>query len=236
MRGPPPGDSEPERFEPDALADLPAELALSQLPGGRHGLPRSFVARNQRLRIVNAMLRVLPVHGYAKTTIAHITAEAGVSRGAFYAQFDSKLDCFQETYGLAAAWLCERVERAASAEDEWPLRVRAAVAEALRLLAGNPPLAHLLTVMPSQAGAAARERQLACLSRFAATLRAGRPARRGLPADLEELLLGGVLALIARYVDTGRVEQLPEATAELVQYLLIPYLEPGEPARIAKAA
>jgi hypothetical protein len=33
--------------------------------------------------------------------------------------------------------------------------------------------------------------------------------------------------MIARYVDTGRTEQLPEATAELLEYLLIPYLRVG---------
>lgn len=236
MRGQPPGEDESERFEPGAFTDLPAELALSQLPGGRHGLPRAFVVRNQRLRIVNAMLRVLPRQGYSRTTIANVTSEAGVSRGAFYAQFESKEDCFLETYGVATRWLCKRVEAAAPAEEEWPIRVRAAVTEVLRLLSGNPPLAHLIAVEPSRAGAVARTRQQTCLARFAEALRAGRPARGQLPADLEELLLGGVLSLIARYVERGEVERLPEATAELVQYLLIPYLEPGEPGRIAAEA
>jgi hypothetical protein len=54
--------------------------------------------------------------------------------------------------------------------------------------------------------------------------------------ELDEMLLGGVLSHLAFYVDSGRAEQLPEATAELVQYLLIPYLEPGETRRIAEEA
>jgi AcrR family transcriptional regulator len=233
---PPYGGAEPERFEPDVLADLPPELALSRLPPGRHGLPRSFIVRNQRLRIVAAMLRVLPRHGYPGTTIGHLTEEAGVSRASFYGQFRGKEDCFLATYDLAAGWLCEHVERAVSADDEWPARVRAGVSEALRLLAANPPIAHLIAVESLQAGPVARERQQACLARFAETLRAGRPSRADLPAELEELLLGGVVALIARYVDTGRAEQLPGATAQLVQYLLIPYLEPEETRRIVDEA
>lgn len=236
MRVPPQGDGEPERFEPGAFDDLSPELALSQLPGGRHGLPRAFVTRNQRLRIVNALLRVLPEHGYAETTIAHITQEAGVSRGAFYAQFEGKEDCFLETYALAAAWLCDRIESAAASQDGWPDQVRASVAEALRLLAGNPPLAHLIAIEPPRAGAAARARQQDCLTSLGEALRAGRPPRSELPAELEELLLGGAFSLIVRYVDSGEVEQLPLATSELVQYLLIPYLEPGEPRRIADQA
>lgn len=233
---PPPGEPEPERFEPDALAELPAEFALARLPVGRHGLPRAFVVRNQRLRIVAAMLQALPKHGYPELTIGHLTEEAGVSRAAFYRQFANKEECFLATYDLAGEWLCERVEAAAAAQADWPARVLAGVSEALRLLAGNPPLAHLLAVEVMQAGPVVRARQQACLARFAEALRAGRPQPDELPVELEEMLLGGVVATIGRYVDGGRVEQLPEATAELVQYLLIPYMEPGETKRIASQA
>ncbi len=72
--------------------------------------------------------------------------------------------------------------------------------------------------------------------RLAGTLRAGRPRDPELPPDLEELLVGGAFAHIARYIDAGRVEDLPEATRELLQYLLIPYLDPGETKRIADQA
>jgi len=226
----------PERFEPRALAGQPSQRSAERLPPGRHKLPRSFVADNQRMRIVAAMLQVLPLHGYPRTTIGHVTQEAGVSRAAFYEQFEDKEDCFLETYDLAGQWLCERVERAVDTGGEWSTRVRAGISEALRLLADNPPLARLFAVEVLQAGSAARERQQACLARFAATLHAGRPDGEQLPAELEEMLLGGVITTIGRYVDAGRTEQLPEATAELVEYLLIPYLGLGETKRIARAA
>jgi len=215
---------EPERFDPRALASLPPELALARLPAGRHGLPRSFVAHNQRLRIVAGLLRVLPEHGYPATTIGHITGEAGVSRAAFYQQFAGKEECFLATYDLAGGWFCECVERSVAAETEWPARIRTGAAEALRLLAANPLVAHLMAVEVPQAGRAARDRQQAMLDRFAAALRAGHPGRAELPEDLADLLLGGVVSLIARYVDSGRTEQLPEATAALVELLLIPYI------------
>ncbi len=216
MPGPSPADADPERFEPGNLPELPAELALSQLPSGRHGLPRSFVARNQRLRIVAAMLRVLPEHGYAELTIGHLTREAGVSRASFYSQFKSKEECFLATYDIAAEWLCERVEAAAPAGERWSESVRASVQEAMRLLAANPDIAHLIAVEALQAGTAARRRRQACIEHLAEILRASRAEDAELPEDLEELLIGGTLSLVGHYVDTGRIGQLPDATADLV--------------------
>lgn len=228
--------AEPERFDPVALAAQPERRPHGRLPAGRHKLPRSFVACNQRMRLVGAMLRVLPKLGYPRITIGHLTQEAGVSRAAFYQQFRSKEECFLVAYALAGEWLCEQVERAVDADDEWPGRVRAGVSAALRSLAANPPLARLFAVEVLQAGPVARERQQACLARLAAALRAGRPEGDQLPPELEEMLLGGVITTIGRYVDASRTEQLPEATSELVEYLLIPYLGPGETRRIARAA
>jgi AcrR family transcriptional regulator len=223
---------EPPRFDPAGFAELPDKLALGKLPPGRHGLPRSFVVRNQRLRIVAALLRMLPLHGYAETTIGHITREARVSRAAFYGQFAGKEECFLEAYDLASAWLCDGVEEVV-ADEPWPARVRTGVGEILRLLAANPPLAHLIAIEALQAGAAARKRQQASLARLAEILRLGRPARPELPGDLEQLLLGGALSVLARHVENDKIEQLPEIEAALVECLLIPYLGPGESKRIA---
>jgi AcrR family transcriptional regulator len=211
---------EPPRFDPAGLAELPDELTLGRLPVGRHGLPRSFVVRNQRLRIVAAMLRILPRRGYAETTIGDVTNEAGVSRAAFYGQFAGKEDCFLATYELVSRWLCESVERAVAGRDEWPDRVRVGVAEALRLLAVNPEVAHLVAIEALQAGPAARRQQRASLIRFTDALRAGRPSPQCGP-DLEELLLGGALSLVARYVEDERTAQLPDVgTTTLSLYFL----------------
>lgn len=217
------------RFESGALEGLPAELAMARLPAGRHGLPRSFVAHNQRLRLIAAMLRVLCEHGYPAVTIGHLTAEASVSRGAFYDQFDSKEDCFLAAFDVAGSWFCERLEAAVEGEEDWRERIRIGAAETLKLMADNPPVAHLMAVEVLQAGRVARERQQALLDRFAAALRADHPGRPELPEDVATLLLGGVVALIARYVDSDRAEQLPEATTALVGFLLIPYPGGEEP-------
>jgi len=219
---------EPE-FGRGKLGGLPAELAMARLPSGRHGLSRSFVAENQRLRLLAATLRQLPQRGYPALTIGHITAEAGVSRAAFYKQFESKEECFLATYDVASGWLCEEVEAAVGGIDDWEQRVRVGTAEALRLLAANPLVAHLVAVEVYRASKAARERQHAMLDRFASALRAGHPGRPELPDDMADLLLGGVVALIGRYVAAGQADRLQEATEALVGFLLIPYIGGGEP-------
>ena len=225
-----PMSSSPKSPDPGELAALPAELAMARLPAGRHGLSPSFVAQNQRLRMFAALLRVLPQHGYAATTIGHITGEAAVSRAAFYRQFVDKEECFLATYDSISEWFCQRVEGAVATAPDWRERIRDGTSEALRLLAANSSVAHLMVVEAPQVGRAGRERQQALMDRFAEVLRADHPGREGLPDDLANLLLGGVVSQIARYVDAGRAEHLPEATRVLVEYLLIPYIG-GEEAK-----
>jgi AcrR family transcriptional regulator len=227
-------DESSDRGEQD-LNDSPflTELLLARLPSGRHGLPRSFIAQNQRFRIAVAMLRVLPKRGYAETTIGDIAAEGNVSRTAFYEHFKDKEACFLETFDLCASWFCEQVEAAVAGEDDWRGRVRTGATEALRLLATNPLVAHLFAVEAAQAGLHGRERRDLMLQRFATVLRADHPGRTDLPDDLADMLLGGFVTLVARYVDRGRTEQLPEATRGLVEYLLIPYLGGEEASALA---
>jgi AcrR family transcriptional regulator len=173
------------------------------------------------------MLRSLPEHGYSGITIGHLTEEAGVSRAAFYGQFSSKQECFLAAYDLAGDWLVERVETVLRGAGELHERVGAGVVEALRLLATNPPLARLFAIDAIQAGRASRERQRACIARISAALwDSGDGPRR--PSELDEMLLAGALATVARYVDAGRVEQLPEASEEVVRYLLTPHAAVGQ--------
>ncbi|MET0558159.1 MAG: TetR/AcrR family transcriptional regulator [Solirubrobacterales bacterium] len=219
-RAEPPDGKESSRFE----AALPEELLMARLPTGRHGLPRSFIESNQRLRIIAAMLRVLPDRGFPATTIGDITSEASVSRAAFYEHFADKEACFVATFDFCARWLCEQIEVAVEAEADWRDRIRSGIAETLSLLAANPLVAHLIAIECAQVGRVGRQRQQALQGSFAVVLREGHSGRADIPNDFADLLLGGALSLVARYVDAGRAEQLVEATRTLVEFVLIPYL------------
>src|SRR6187455_2663699 len=77
---------------PAEAPEYPPELA--GLPPGRHGLPREFVAHNQRERLIAGLAEAVAENGYAGTTIAHIPRQAAVSRRTFYEHFSSKDECF----------------------------------------------------------------------------------------------------------------------------------------------
>src|SRR6201996_7654796 len=74
---------------------------MDRLPRGRHGLSPEFVARNQRERLIAALILTLDEVGYQKTTVSMIGRRAAVSKSDFYKHFDSKDECFIAAYDYA---------------------------------------------------------------------------------------------------------------------------------------
>jgi len=211
----------------------PPELA--RLPPGRHGLPRQFVARNQRDRLTAGMIATIAEKGFHAATITGISAAAGVSRRTFYTYFESKEDCFLATYDTIIAYLQGVAEEAAATEPRWPRRLRAAMVALLRALAANPDLARFILIEPQRAGGSIAERQRS------ATEMALNDLGRGLPEDVsaptrevQHALLAGMAALVARAVEAGEGEHLEALQTELVEILLTPYVGREEAAAVAK--
>ena len=128
---------------------------LSRLPPGRHGLPREFVVQNQRERLIAGLAEAVAEHGYAGTTIAHITREAAVSRRTFYEHFSSKDECFVSAYDSVMTELRDRVGEAFERKEEWPQAVKAAIAAMLEFLTQEPSLATTLAITAVHTGVAA---------------------------------------------------------------------------------
>lgn len=227
----------PTGAHPDPFAlelDYSTEPILARLPRGRHGLPRDFVARNHRYRLLGAAIEAVAERGYAATTVSDITRHAAVSRRAFYDHFSDKGDCFLAAYDVAVEWLFDSVGTSVDGEEEWSRALVRAVERTLELLAADPRLARICTVEIFLAGAAGVSRHEALLGRLAALLSRGRelsPYGELLPPQLEEALVGGAVSLVARYVHAGRAEQLRELTPVLGELLLNPYLGPNRARR-----
>jgi AcrR family transcriptional regulator len=211
--------------------------ASPRLPAGRHGLPREFVAQNQRERIVTALVDTVAARGYHATTVAHITKAASVSRRTFYEHFDDKEACFLAAYEMVAEHIRASMEAAAAAFDEWPQKVRAALATMLRFLAGEPELARICMIEPVAAGGEIAARHRASMQALVEILKAGRPEHAGerpLPEATEETLVGGIVSLIVREISAGRTAELEKLLPDLTELTLSPYVGPEKAEELAK--
>ncbi len=217
--------------------DFPPELA--RLPPGRHGLPREFVARNQRERLIAGLAEAVAENGYAGTTIAHITRHAAVSRRTFYEHFGSKDECFVAAYDTVMTELQKRVRAAYDQEEEWPQAVRAGIAAMLEFLTAEPSLARLSMVEALVAGPVVIERYDAAIQSLVPFFEAGRRGRSaeilaGLSSTTEEALVGGMVSLISRRIFAGRSEELESLLPDLVEFTLTPYLGSSDAAEVAR--
>ena len=218
--------------------EYPPELA--RLPPGRHGLPREFVSRNQRERLIAGLAEAVAENGYAGTTIAHITRHAAVSRRTFYEHFNSKDECFIAAYDTVMTELNRRVGDAFEQEEEWPQAVRAGLAAMLDFLISEPHLARLSMVEALVAGPVVVERYDAAIQSLVPYFEAGREGRSdevlaGLSSTTEEALVGGIVSLISRRIFADRTEELEALLPDLVEFALTPYLGSAEAAKVARA-
>jgi AcrR family transcriptional regulator len=203
-------------------------------PRGRHRLPPEVIARSQRERLLEATIRVAAEKGYAATTVADLTREAGISRTTFYAMFADKEACFLAAYDGVVDALVRRVAAAYEAGEDWPQRARAGLAALLDALAEEPEVARLALVDVGAAGPAAQRRYRAALQRLTPFFDEGRdfaPGGRNLPANTSRMAIGAVAGLISDEVTEGRAEYLPNLLSEVLFATLVPYIGPAAATR-----
>jgi AcrR family transcriptional regulator len=209
---------------------------LGRLPPGRHGLPREFVAENQRNRLTAAMIAVVAENGYHDATITQIAAAAGVSRRTFYSYFSSKEECYFDTYDVIVEHLREAAGKAAAEQGEWPEQARARIATALGIFSANPDLARFCLVAPSRAGDTIAKRFRQAISEVYADLVTGMPpeiVERAPSAAVQEALIGGIATLVVERLESDEKNALEELEPELVELFLSPYMGRDDAARIA---
>lgn len=204
-----------------------------QLPPGRHGLSRSFVARNQRERILAATAAACLEVGYAQMSVDDIVKRAGVSRRTFYEQFAHKDDAFFAAFDEAAGRLIALVRAASELEGGFADRVIAGFGAFLELLAASPEFAHMCIVDVLAAGPEAIERRGKVMAEFARLIDENSPLtsrRTPLPALTAETIVGGVYEAIFRRISSGDTAHLPELLPDLIESTLLPYVGEQEAA------
>jgi AcrR family transcriptional regulator len=222
----------------DGNAQVAGDLASgrSRLPPGRHGLPRVFVAENQRERLLNGIVEAVAEHGYNATTISAITAAAKISRRTFYEYFEGKEGCFLAAYEMIEAHVLDSMHAAPGAAEPWPERVRVRLAALLDVLSRDAAVSRCFLIEPLAAGGDVAARYREAMQLLAGTLRPESP-----PSELDMevrdgALIGGIATLIVRRLNVGGATRLPELLPDLVELALAPYVGRQEAKRLAVAA
>jgi AcrR family transcriptional regulator len=213
---------------------------MDRLPRGRHGLSPDFVARNQRDRLIAALILTLAEVGYQKTTVSMIGSRAGVSKSDFYKHFDSKDACFFAAYDTAVGRVRETVVEACAtaADEDWAPRVRSGILALLSLLAAEPSLAAILLAEGLRAGRGIFDRYQAAVESFVPLLRDGAPEPPGaaaVPAATDEAVVGGIASLLSRRVTAGESADLGALVPDLLEFALTPHLGTEGARRIISA-
>jgi AcrR family transcriptional regulator len=196
------------------------------------------VIRNQRERILDAVVNVVSDRGYNVATIEDIIAYAGVSRRTFYDHFKSKEEAFLDAYDLIVAQLLGAVKVSYAGGSTWVHRVRRGLGAFLEALAIEPRAAHVCIVEALAAGPRVLDRRAAAMAQFRALLApdGDELIEHDLPALAAETVIGGVYEIVYREVLGGRTEQLPALLPELLHSTLLPFTGPELAAAEYRAA
>ena len=192
--------------------------APSRLPRGRHPLTQAAVAGSQRVRLLDAVARVVADKGYGAATVADVIALAGVSRRTFYELFPGLEDCFLAAYedGMRSLFSAIRAALAGVARDDPQLRIRIAIDAYLAAMASLPSAAWAFTVEVLGAGRRALDRRDWVMAQWAEQWRAFHRLRQQLEPGLADVsdaqllaLVGGMEELVRDHLRRHGARRLP---------------------------
>jgi len=229
-------DDEDDHGEP--MASERARQAEGRLPSGRHDLPRQFIVKNQRERIVDATAAIVAEKGLQALTIPEIARRANVSHQTFYEMYPTKHDAFlgAQKVGLHQA-LGVAVQAYEAQGEDWPMGVAAGIRALLDYLASEPAHAHLTVVDTFAASPLAIEIRDTGLHAFAAYLQPGyhyASSGHSVPGVAPEAIAGGIWQVLHNHIEHEHVEDIAGLAPQLVYVALTPFLGGKEAARVAR--
>jgi AcrR family transcriptional regulator len=195
-----------------------------QLPSGRHGLLPSFVAANQRERILSAVAQATAELGYADMSVEAIIVRAGVSRRTFYEHFRHKEDAFLAAYDATVHQMATQIRRAYLNETTVRERLRAGIGAYMQFLASEPDVARMCIVEALAAGPRAMARRNKAMRMFAEIIEDNiheliPGCRRA--ALTAETIVGGIHEVVFIRILAGRTDELPGLVDDLLVAILM---------------
>jgi AcrR family transcriptional regulator len=201
-----------------------------RLPRGPHSLTREQVAADQRRRLMAALVDVVAEKGYTATTIADVSARAGVSRKAFYAHFANKEACFLETYDEIVAAGVRRIARMDGKLDGLSAGARSSIGALLELAIENPNVLRLVMIEVSAVGPAGVARHERLLAGYEDVLRESlglSPTSGTIPNPVLRAIVGGLSKVLYTHVQSGKHEQLRDLLSDIVTWASSYYPAPA---------
>jgi AcrR family transcriptional regulator len=219
-------------------ASVRARAAEGRLPSGRSDMPRQFIVKSQRERIVDATAAIVAEKGLAGLTIPEIARRANVSNQTFYSIYGSKHEAFlgAQKVGMHQA-LGVAVAAYESCGSDWPRAIAAGISALVDFLASEPAHAHLVLVDTFAANPEAIEVRNASMHAFASYLQPGHDLAGptgAVPAIAGEAVVGGIWQVLHHYIENECIDQLPEATPQLIYMALTPFIGPQASADVAR--
>jgi AcrR family transcriptional regulator len=207
------------------------ERRLRPGPGASSG----DVARNQRARLLAAMVASVAERGYAGTRLTDLVELSGVARKSFYALFADKERCFVEAVETMVAAVIETTTRPSGS---WEEQVRVAAASFAELVVAQPAAARMCLTETYVVGPAALAPVEAAIDRFEAhALAVAREA--GMEGeDLREMIranVGAMMEIARERLREGREAELPKLIDDFLD-LALSYRPPPRALRAVRRA
>ncbi|MBS1678333.1 MAG: TetR/AcrR family transcriptional regulator [Actinobacteria bacterium] len=192
-------------------------LRRRRLPPGRSD-DRDAARRDQRERLLAAMVAGCAQKGYQATSVEDLLRVAGVSRATFYEQFDDKLDCFRAAENEIVAGGIAAIAGQLGREGDAIARPRAALAAFVGVVVAQPAAARLCLIESYAAGEAGMEPIRRAIDRAVLLARDAAeqmPDRAGMPREVLRGVVAGIHQVIyARLLDEREAE-LPDLVPEI---------------------
>jgi AcrR family transcriptional regulator len=156
-----------------------------------------------------------------------VTSAAGVTEAVFQEHFADIDDCFLQAGEEMIGRLELAMLRSVYSDAPWPERVRRALRTLLWTITEHPDHARVTMIELPQSGERAAERLRETEAVFASVVEEGRAYAESV-SHLSEMssvgIVGGVFGIIHRRVLEGRTSELPELLADILHFVLLPYL------------
>jgi AcrR family transcriptional regulator len=189
--------------------------------------PAAFLRRDdRRARALGAVVHLTLDEGYAQLTDPQIAQFAGMSTETFHEQFSNKEACLLTVLDEFAAEAIDAVTPSFESGPTWPDAVHRAMVAFVDYLVARQALLRIAFIDVFEVGPAIIGRINRAVEAFTEMLTEEAPAPRHGSEIAVEAITGAIWAIVAGYVSSRRVPQLPRLVEHLTFTVLAPYVGP----------